>query len=213
MTDRWLFVVDTEQYSGNFERDLTAYMTGRVGECQVGEDQAKLFKKETKKDPDVLFSNVMYVPDGDNGCRRPCAIYPTPGWFNHGMGGEFRDGQEVEALVDYKKQVREYNENHIKNVKSADGPGWTKAVKTRDIKRMEKVIKEADALTQVQRYWAYLSVAIYFHSKPTAKQIALMKSRAKKFKLDKFSGEKQKELTITGFRLVEEATTQKETEV
>ena len=36
----WIFVVDTNQYSGNFERELTAYMKGMIGGCGVGVELA-----------------------------------------------------------------------------------------------------------------------------------------------------------------------------
>jgi hypothetical protein len=32
----WLFIVDTDSYAGNFERCMCAYMTGQIGECEVG---------------------------------------------------------------------------------------------------------------------------------------------------------------------------------
>jgi len=40
----FIFVIDTDTYAGNFERPMCAYMTGRVGECGVGEEFAEMFK-------------------------------------------------------------------------------------------------------------------------------------------------------------------------
>ncbi|KKK83825.1 hypothetical protein LCGC14_2789530, partial [marine sediment metagenome] len=35
-SDSWIFIIDTDSYAGNFEREMCAYITGRVGECGVG---------------------------------------------------------------------------------------------------------------------------------------------------------------------------------
>ena len=87
---KYIFIIDTDKYSGNFEREMTAYLTGRIGECEVGDSQAKSFENEVGE----VFDNVIDVADEDNGCMRPCVIWTTPGWFNNGVGGMFRDGDE-----------------------------------------------------------------------------------------------------------------------
>lgn len=71
----WIFVIDTEDYAGNFERALCGYLTGRIGECEVGVKEATAFMEETGMEP---FDNVIDEPD-DHGCRRPVTIYPTAG--------------------------------------------------------------------------------------------------------------------------------------
>jgi len=70
----WLFVIDTADYAGNFERDLCAFIAGRVGDCGVGEEFAKLFVSQVDKSDEYLFNNVIDEMD-DNGCRRPTSIY------------------------------------------------------------------------------------------------------------------------------------------
>jgi len=92
----WIFVVDTEQYAGNFERQLCAFMTGAIGECGVGAEEVEQFNRDLQipvgtdfADDDHPFSNVASRPD-DHGCYRPCAIWPTPGWSNDGHGNEVR---------------------------------------------------------------------------------------------------------------------------
>ncbi len=69
----YLLVIDTADYAGNFERDLCAYCTGRVGECNVGADMAERFYAETGLEP---FDNVMDEAD-DHGCHRPVTMYPS----------------------------------------------------------------------------------------------------------------------------------------
>lgn len=42
----YIFIVDTAEYAGNFERPMVAYMTGCVGECGVGREAAALAHEE-----------------------------------------------------------------------------------------------------------------------------------------------------------------------
>lgn len=57
-TDYFLFVIDTDAYAGNFEREMCAYMTGHVGDCAVGDDKAKMYHEEETEE----FDNVVHVP-------------------------------------------------------------------------------------------------------------------------------------------------------
>jgi len=68
------FVVETDSYTGNFEREMCAYMTGRVGECEVGNE----FVEEHIKNK---FNNVVDIPD-DNGCYRPVSVLSGDEQFN-----------------------------------------------------------------------------------------------------------------------------------
>jgi len=81
----WIFTVDTDEYAGNFEREMVAYMTGRYGECCVGSTEAARFNVEMNRD-DVIdpwveddhpFAFVRSMPD-EKGCCRPVTIGPTP---------------------------------------------------------------------------------------------------------------------------------------
>jgi len=80
---RVLFVVDSPPfYSGNYERAMTAYVTGLVGDCGVGGDLAELAREE---DPELCHE--LYQRFGSNypdegGVCRTCTIYPTPGYFS-----------------------------------------------------------------------------------------------------------------------------------
>lgn len=217
----YFFVIDTEDYAGNFERQLCAYITGRVGECGVGDDMAALFKEETGQE---AFDNVIEEPD-EHGCHRPATIYRTPGWFSNGLGGSFRDGQEAESLAHYKKAAaniyggyakpaRHYLEVLSGTDKKAKAElvrlGWTVKACKENIARHEKEIAKAQALTKTPKYpGAYNSVAISFDSKPTAKQIALMKERAVAFAAmpaKTYGGPPRgpRISKITGFRLIKQ---------
>lgn len=74
--DAFVVVVDTGQYAGNFEREMVAFMTGQVGECQVGQAEAA-DAREDLQNLDWLDSHTVQVAD-DNQCERPASIWRTP---------------------------------------------------------------------------------------------------------------------------------------
>jgi len=100
MTNKYYFVVDTDEYSGNFERELCAYITAQTGECGVGSDIADFAYNESKKEVDIFFNLVETEPDED-GCWRPVKIYPTPGWYNDGMGKHYKANNWKEGKPKY----------------------------------------------------------------------------------------------------------------
>jgi hypothetical protein len=89
MSDRpdrncFIFIVDTDQYAGNFERYMCAYLTGQIGDCEVGKDMKRLFILETKDR--YLFDDIIMQVADEHGCNRPVSIWPTPGYGNNVMG-------------------------------------------------------------------------------------------------------------------------------
>jgi hypothetical protein len=89
----YVFVVDTDHYAGNFERPMVAYMTGAVGECEVGQEEADLFEENG------LFLELTDKTShelDDHGCARPASIWTTPGRYNNGNGKHF-DGNPTGA--------------------------------------------------------------------------------------------------------------------
>ena len=89
------FIVDTGSYAGNFERELCAYVTGMLGECEVGSDQAEEFASQLSANP---FEEIIEQIMDDSGCSRPVSIWKTPGWFNNGAGKHYReDNPDVES--------------------------------------------------------------------------------------------------------------------
>ena len=96
-SEQTIFVVHTNAYSGNFERELCAYITGQVGDCGVGESMASDFLDDCGEDLADDFAEIIAQPRDDNGVARPCSIYPTPGRYNDGMGGHFDTAEGVEG--------------------------------------------------------------------------------------------------------------------
>ena len=74
MSAPYVFVIDTADYAGNFERQICAYATGCVGQCGVGHEMADVFLEETGLEP---FENVCEEMD-DHGCSRPASIWTSP---------------------------------------------------------------------------------------------------------------------------------------
>jgi len=86
-TEEFVFVIDTNAYSGNFERDLCAYCTGAIGDCGVGKHSSEMYYEETgfEEEDNIFYECIAQRVDG-LGCFRPCDVYPTPGWGNDGDG-------------------------------------------------------------------------------------------------------------------------------
>ena len=218
-TDCWLLVIDTDSYSGNFERELTAYLTGQLGECGVGDKMADIFAEDAKTNkPPVNFDVEVFSEPDDKGCARPCTIFPTPGWCNDGMGGHYKVGDEEKALKEYQKtQEDEVNrekaryEGYLKNMP----PGWTEKAVRRELKTLEKRLDDAKKLKKVRKYPAYQSVAIFFLDKPSKKTIEWLKERAKGYpeaRKKAYDWDRGPAPKITGWRLIknEVVRTQKE---
>jgi len=98
------FIVDTEQYSGNFERQMVAYMTGVTADCEVGAEEAKVFAEEEleqgKRPYDKYEEAILFSPD-DNGHYRPVYIWPNDAYFNDGKGNYFKIEEKQEDQKTY----------------------------------------------------------------------------------------------------------------
>lgn len=74
-------ILKTNLYTGNFERQLTAYCTGRVGECEVGKEIVPMFAADMKigdddweTEADPFWDAISYIPD-EHGCVRPVSLW------------------------------------------------------------------------------------------------------------------------------------------
>ena len=101
MSDQIIFVIHTNSYSGNFEREMCGYVTGQVGECGVGDDMAELFVEDLGEDAQEAFAEII-GEKMDEGCGRPCKIYETPGRLNDGMGNMFDAIEGAEGWPAYE---------------------------------------------------------------------------------------------------------------
>lgn len=195
MASKYGFIVDTNSYSGNFERPMCAFMTGHTGACGVGRSERELFLENF-----TPVSGVIRKPD-ENGTQRPVEIYTTPDIWNNGLGFHFRDGEEEKALEEYKNYFVRYKEDHMKRVESYRGKNihsWTDETIDREIKRYRTEIAEILLETSVKKYPAYQSIIIHFNSLPSNDTIDFLKKRA--YEYTKYCNN----VTITGFRILDD---------
>ncbi len=108
--DEKVIIFDTEDYAGNFERPMIAYITGQIGECGVGVEAADRASKELPDDVLTWFEEHVVHTADEHGCRRPTSIVPTPGMYlgedhEHHQGDPEAEGRppaycSVELVVD-----------------------------------------------------------------------------------------------------------------
>jgi len=75
-----IIIVDTTEYTGNFERQLVAWMTGQVGECGVGSNLLDRARSGMSKKLRAFcdYSIVRMPDDSEYPCHRPASIWPDP---------------------------------------------------------------------------------------------------------------------------------------
>lgn len=192
------FIIDTDSYSGNFERELCAYVTGHIGDCGTGDTEAEEYLKQFEK-----VKGVVQREDAEqHSIFRPVEICPTPGIWNNGLGFHFAEGQEALALEKYKEYHSDYKKKNIAVVEGHRGKNihnWTNEAIDQAIQRYTQEIEEVLSQTEVNKYPAFQSVFIHFDSIPDEETVEFMKKRA-------FEYAKANNLVITGFRISERKT-------
>ena len=176
--ERYAFVVDTT--TGPDPREMVAYMTGEVDE-DVDEDLARTadiaLRKTAPRARRWLRRHVARVAD-EHGHERPADTYPTPGWFNDGMGTCHREGTDPavvqaahhEATRAYYEPLAKQSEARAAAANSQDvADGWLK-----NAARHREQIANAKA----GHYPAYLSVACWLDKAPPPHVIAVLVARA-----------------------------------
>lgn len=177
-------IVDTNKYAGNFEREMCAYATGQIGECGVGSEEV------VENIPHSLWWGIFVDEVCDEGCYRPVALSPTPGYINDGMGGLYEDTHEnrelayeaaVEKMIAYYKPQRDMIERRLreKDFEANTDRGWTEEACHRTIKSMDARVQELRERKQV--FPAYQSIEIVVSEPPPPVVIAHFKSRVHEF--------------------------------
>lgn len=214
----YIFTVDTEEHAGGFERQLVAFISGQVGECNVGGEIAEATQeKMTQECPDILAWLDLHVsqePD-EHGTLRPASIWTTPGWINDGMGGLYKENappEEQKAVHErYARRVRSYYEPLIKQWKERDYAGEDSAgdEAERLAKQLEEQLERGPG-----RYPAYLSVALFLSHSPPPEVLEFLKKRSQEFAREhKDWADNPTPITITGYRLITKTTNLEEQKV
>jgi hypothetical protein len=109
----WAFMIDTDSYAGNFERELCAWVTGQLGECEVGVRHAEAAIKDAPADfLKWCADNIVGVPD-DHGCFRPVTGWLGP-YSDHEYNSVaifFRCSPPVEMCKIMMERARRYPVN------------------------------------------------------------------------------------------------------
>jgi hypothetical protein len=224
--NKFIFIIDTDSYAGNFEREMCAYITGVTGDCKVGDEFSDIYLKETKEKESSFLELLEQRPD-EHGCCRPCSIWLTKEWLYDGKDGEVKE-EEFNAEIaneNYRKHTASYYQEQYQRTKEINiddennkRSGWNKESLKKELARLQKEIdrclskKTVCPITPPNN-----SVAIFFYKKPTEKMLNLMKKRANNFaEIKRNIGnewDKNFKLTIHGFRLIEEKLTSNEIKI
>ena len=118
---RFLFVIDTDSYSGNFNREMCAYVTSKWDQATHGDKQAAIAEKEIPEDILAYFDeHVIACSEAVDDFQAYVhqIIYPTPGYWNDGHGhhskGKAPGG--VSSYPAYQSVAVFFNEMPPKNV-------------------------------------------------------------------------------------------------
>lgn len=106
MIKKWIFIIDTDSYAGNFDREMCAYITGQVGMCGVGEDFAKLYQQETGDNDDIFDDYIEYRDF--YGSSRPCSIYSSLESLNKSVAIYFDKKPENEIINLMKERAHKF---------------------------------------------------------------------------------------------------------
>lgn len=211
-----MLIINTEQYAGNFERAMCAYVTGQTDEYGSDEEIAKLASPNIKH---LDWWEQHIVQESDSGSYRPVTNWATNGWFNNGMGGIYKEGtpEALNAGNDSAESLRKYHEDKINNLTTrlanedfdTDPKGWTKKNCEANLKNINDSIEKAR--NDLTKHPAYLSVAIFVDALPPSEVWEEFVQRSQDFaqNRDKIENEgsdyhfAKESLTITGFEQLE----------
>lgn len=107
-------IVETNSYAGNFEREMCAFMTGHIGDCEVGLQEQKMYLEKY-----IPIEDVSHMPD-EHGCHRPVVIVCTPNCKNHEAFEIFLGDDETpskDSIETMKSQALEYADKHQIKIK------------------------------------------------------------------------------------------------
>jgi hypothetical protein len=206
-----IIVIDTEQSAGNFERLMCAYITGEIGDCEVGDHIAAKYGSEIHS-REWWKKHIVRAPD-DKDCYRPTSIHITPGWFNHGMGKCYPDGfDEAVALQERNRAHQDYygkwiarDRQRLEAYDTGIDRSFSRDTVEQSLKRHEDTLA-ARLSEPFKRHGAYLSVAIFVDEFPPADVLDELIERAEAFGRDPAGvagWEYLEPITVTGFRKID----------
>ena len=142
-----ILLVHTNLYAGNFERELCAFVTGVVGECEVGDREAALFRKKVGDEiADDLEDYVLKLPD-DNGCYRPVALWRNADGQANTVAIFFEEWPEDHAQL-LQERIQEYEAFHyLHGTWSGHRPGEGERLVIQRMELINRVVTVHDTVT------------------------------------------------------------------
>ena len=81
-------IVDTENYAGDFARDLTYYTTGCMGDCHYSSPLVEQARKDMRYG--AWWAEHLVEQSMPGGRAQIATMAETPHWFNDGYGRMYR---------------------------------------------------------------------------------------------------------------------------
>lgn len=186
----YYFIVDTDSYSGNFEKELCAYCTG--SSRWRGEEEAENFLQTYGEE---FVDNFQEILDTfSSSCDDCVGIAPTPGYANNGCGIHYKIG-DLDAEKEAKEKAPLSYIRELEQVKKYTH--WSKEVQEKEINRLIQKIEEIKN-EPLKKYPAYQSVSIKFNELPLKDEINILCSRAKEYLGNN-------NIKFLGFRMIKES--------
>jgi hypothetical protein len=184
-----VLVIDTDQYAGNFERQMCAYVTGYLGDCGVGHEQAQRFCDDLGvDDPEDAYkieagtAEVIGGEADEHGTWRPVTIWPSPYFWNDGLGNH----HPLHVALDDPKAIQQY-EKTIPAVEDGE---------------VERCRLRDEGPTRCP---AYCSVGIFLTREPSMDELEMWLARTRDYCANPKACDPEwgpDELQLLGFRVV-----------
>lgn len=187
-----MLIVDTDIYSGNFERQMTGFCTG-VDDGTHGHLEGDDFRRWcAERGISTSWSRISMTNPDDSDYDRVATIWPTPGRANNGMGYHYDVGSD--PAVPLRKRIESeerYYAPHIKEMERRlreedwdERLGWNRESVQRTLDGYHEKIAASKAQTTVSAWPAYESVAIFLTEEPPASDMDAFMERVKDFAQD-----------------------------
>jgi hypothetical protein len=100
----YAFIINTDKYAGNFEREMCAYLTGATGDCEVGTERVD-------EEISAKFEmDIQQVAD-DHGCYRPTSLWGGPTGHCESVAIFFENKPTAEQINIMKERAMEFGES------------------------------------------------------------------------------------------------------
>lgn len=117
---RYIIVIDTDQFAGNFVRELCGWTTGQYGYGgdHIGSFESMMYAREEDDTTLMLFSNMEHTPD-DKGNLYPCRIWESPNGQMNSVALFFESRPTEQQIAIIKRRCGTFN-NRSKKIFDTD---------------------------------------------------------------------------------------------